>query len=295
MADARGPRRTATRAEKERLDRNLLELLNELRVALPGVQVLFAFLLTVPFTQRFTTLTATQEKVYYATLLCTTASTVLLIAPSAHHRINFRQQDKAYIVFLANKLTIVGARVARDRDVGGGLPDHRRAVRLHGHGDRDGRSLLVAFAVLWYAIPIWRRLQPARTRLGDAGVPGAEHQGEDAQRRDQHGPVDRLHDRARQHPGEQPVSSAIEATDMGANTASAAAASSWVGQRGDQQEHHGAGAGEPVQQPDAEGLTRRAHVPVAVAACAAPQVPATLVPVVRLVRAACDGPWAVTR
>ena len=67
-------------SEEERLDRNLLELLNELRVALPGVQVLFAFLLTVPFTQRFTTLTATQEKVYYATLLATAMSALLLIA-----------------------------------------------------------------------------------------------------------------------------------------------------------------------------------------------------------------------
>jgi hypothetical protein len=75
MADGRGEE-----TEKERLDRNLIELLNELRVALPGVQVLFAFLLTVPFTQRFATLTSTQEKVYYATLLLTTASTVLLIA-----------------------------------------------------------------------------------------------------------------------------------------------------------------------------------------------------------------------
>src|SRR5215212_2666054 len=95
-------------SEKERLDRNLLELLNELRVALPGVQVLFAFLLTVPFTQRFSTLTATQEKVYYGTLVCTAISTAMLIAPSAHHRINFRQQDKEYIVFLANKLAIGG-------------------------------------------------------------------------------------------------------------------------------------------------------------------------------------------
>ena len=128
-------------SEEERLDRNLLELLNELRVALPGVQVLFAFLLTVPFTQRFTTLTATQEEVYYATLLLTTASAVLLIAPSAHHRINFRQQDKAYIVFLANKLTIVGLGVPGARHVRSGVPDHRCAVRLDRHGDRDGRRV----------------------------------------------------------------------------------------------------------------------------------------------------------
>ena len=79
------------------------------------MQVLFAFLLTVPFTQRFTKLTAAQEDVYYAALLATTASAMLLIAPSAHHRINFRQQDKAYIVFLANKLTIAGLASLRSR------------------------------------------------------------------------------------------------------------------------------------------------------------------------------------
>ena len=143
--------------EKERLDRNLIELLNELRVALPGVQVLFAFLLTVPFTQRFTTLTATQEKVYYATLLCTTVSTVLLIAPSAHHRINFRQQDKAYIVFLANKLTIVGLAflalamsgvIFLITDVLYGST--ATAIATAG--------ALLAFALLWYALPVWRRL-----------------------------------------------------------------------------------------------------------------------------------------
>jgi hypothetical protein len=149
-------------SEKARLDRNLLELLNELRVALPGVQVLFAFLLTVPFTQRFTTLTTTQEKVYYATLLCTTASTVLLIAPSAHHRINFRQQDKAYIVFLANRLTIVGLGllalamsgvVFLITDVLYGSTATAVATA----------SALIAFALLWYAIPIWRRLRRGST------------------------------------------------------------------------------------------------------------------------------------
>ena len=148
-------------SEKERLDRNLLELLNELRVALPGVQVLFAFLLTVPFTQRFTKLTAAQEKVYYATLLATTASAVLLIAPSAHHRINFRQQDKAYIVFLANKLTIVGLGSPGDRDVRCRVADHRPALRQHGHGDRD-RATALFFAVLWYVVPIARRLRRDR-------------------------------------------------------------------------------------------------------------------------------------
>ena len=93
---------------KERLDRNLEELLGGLRVALPGVQVLFAFLLVLPFQSRFPDVTAFQEKVYFATLLCTAMASVLLIAPSARHRIRFRKDDKAYVVFTANRLAIGG-------------------------------------------------------------------------------------------------------------------------------------------------------------------------------------------
>jgi hypothetical protein len=145
-------------SEKERLDRNLLELLNELRVALPGVQVLFAFLLTVPFTQRFATITSTQEKVYYATLLCTTASTLLLIAPSAHHRINFRQQDKAYIVFLANKLTIAGLGLLALAMSGVVFLITDVLYGSTATAVATG-TVMLAFAVLWYALPIWRRLR----------------------------------------------------------------------------------------------------------------------------------------
>jgi hypothetical protein len=144
-------------SEDERLDRNLLELLNELRVALPGVQVLFAFLLTVPFTQRFTTLTATQEDVYYATLLLTTASAVLLIAPSAHHRINFRQQEKAYIVFLANKLTILGLGFLALAMSGVVFLITDVLYGSTATAVATGGALL-AFSTLWYAIPIYRRL-----------------------------------------------------------------------------------------------------------------------------------------
>jgi hypothetical protein len=145
-------------SEEERLDRNLIGLLTELRVALPGVQVLFAFLLTVPFTQRFTTLTSTQEKVYYATLLLTTASTVLLIAPSAHHRINFRQQDKAYIVFLANKLTILGLMFLALAMSGVVFLITDVLYGSTATGVATAATLL-AFATLWYAVPIWRRLR----------------------------------------------------------------------------------------------------------------------------------------
>jgi hypothetical protein len=95
-------------SEKERLDRNLSELLQELRVALPGVQVLFAFLLVVPFNQRFPDITNFQQTLYFITLLLATAATACLIAPTAHHRVEFRAKDKKRIVFAATKLAIVG-------------------------------------------------------------------------------------------------------------------------------------------------------------------------------------------
>ena len=95
-------------SEGERLDRNLAELLQELRVALPGVQVLFAFLLAVPFQQNFTTITGFQEKVFFATLLCTAVSAALLISPTAYHRLNFRRQRKKELVLVSNRLAIAG-------------------------------------------------------------------------------------------------------------------------------------------------------------------------------------------
>jgi hypothetical protein len=95
-------------SEEERLDRNLGELLQELRVALPGVQVLFAFLLAVPFQQNFTKISEFEKKVYFATLLLTALSAALLIAPSAYHRITFRYQQKHRLVFISNRLAIAG-------------------------------------------------------------------------------------------------------------------------------------------------------------------------------------------
>ena len=94
--------------EDERLDRNLGELLQELRVALPGVQVLFAFLLAVPFQQNFSKITPFEKDVYFATLLLTATSAVMLIAPSAYHRLTFHFQHKRRLVFLANRFAIAG-------------------------------------------------------------------------------------------------------------------------------------------------------------------------------------------
>ena len=93
---------------KERLDRELGELLQEMRVAITGVQVLFAFLLTVPFSQRFTALSADEEKVYFAAVLAAAISSLLLIAPAANHRLVFREGIKEELLKAANKLVITG-------------------------------------------------------------------------------------------------------------------------------------------------------------------------------------------
>jgi Family of unknown function (DUF6328) len=94
--------------DSERLNRELIELLNELRVALPGVQVLFAFLLAVPFTPRFQDVTASEKWAFFASFLCTAAASVLLIAPSAYHRLRWREHDKEHLLEIANRLTIAG-------------------------------------------------------------------------------------------------------------------------------------------------------------------------------------------
>ena len=98
----------AQETQEERVNRELIELLNELRVALPGVQVLFAFLLTVPFSQRFGRVTDVQRHVYMAALLCTLCGSVFLIAPSAFHRIRFRDRDKEALLRIANVFAITG-------------------------------------------------------------------------------------------------------------------------------------------------------------------------------------------
>lgn len=93
---------------KQRVDRELNELLGELRVALPGVQMLFAFLLTVPFYARFDTLTGTLRGAFFLTFTFTTVAAVFMIAPSSNHRLSFRAQDKEALLFRANRFAIVG-------------------------------------------------------------------------------------------------------------------------------------------------------------------------------------------
>jgi hypothetical protein len=151
-----GSRRNET--EAERLDRNLSELLNELRVALPGVQVLFAFLLTVPFTQVWKDVTTFQRDVYFATLLCSAAASLLLIAPSAQHRVEFRQQDKARLVKTANRLAMLGLAFLALAITGVLLLITDRLFQLDAALAVSGVAL-VLFALIWYLLPLVRRLQ----------------------------------------------------------------------------------------------------------------------------------------
>jgi hypothetical protein len=92
----------------ERCDRNLVEMLQEVRVVQTGVQVLFAFLLTAPLATRFPMLSDFQQLVYFATLLAAGAAAILLIAPTAYHRILFRLGDKEHLVTVANRFTLAG-------------------------------------------------------------------------------------------------------------------------------------------------------------------------------------------
>jgi Family of unknown function (DUF6328) len=147
-------------SEAERLDRNLGELLQELRVALPGVQVLFAFLLAVPFQQNFTKIDGFEKGVYFATLLCTALSAILLIAPSSYHRMTFHLQQKRELIHLANRFTIVGLAFLALAMTGaivlitdilfGGV-----VTVITGVG------AAAAFATLWYLLPLRRRLSLA--------------------------------------------------------------------------------------------------------------------------------------
>lgn len=143
-------------SQAQRDDRNLMELLQELRVAGLGVQVLFGFLLSLPFTTRFAGLGQSQRSLYVADLLLAALSTALLLAPVAYHRLVFRQHLKEPLVRVANVMAIAGliavglsialAVLLVISFVSGGLP----AVII-------GIFVACGFATLWFVIPLVRR------------------------------------------------------------------------------------------------------------------------------------------
>src|SRR4029434_11219921 len=95
-------------SKSERLNRELMELLQELRLVIPGVQVLLAFLLTAPFQQRFADLPGSMRNAFFASIACATLATAFLIAPSAHHRLRWRAGEKERLVRVGNQMAIVG-------------------------------------------------------------------------------------------------------------------------------------------------------------------------------------------
>jgi Family of unknown function (DUF6328) len=146
--------------EERKRDRQMMELLNELRVALPGVQILFAFLLTVPFSARYGDLSFFQRDVYYATLIATALSTACLIAPSAAHRLRFHQSERAWIIESANTMSIAGL-VFLALAIGG-------AVLLITDVMFDGTRVIVysggvwlLIASLWFVRPLLRHARGA--------------------------------------------------------------------------------------------------------------------------------------
>jgi hypothetical protein len=148
MTDVRSSQRSedsSGESRKERIDRELMELLNELRVALPGVQFLFAFLLVVPFQQRGAQLTDFQRDVYFATLLAAAVATGLLIAPAAQHRVLFRQHDKEALLRRSNRSAFLGLTVLALAIVG--------AILLV----TDVLFDLTRLVWWWIAVPYWKR------------------------------------------------------------------------------------------------------------------------------------------
>ncbi|MGH2680132.1 MAG: DUF6328 family protein [Actinomycetota bacterium] len=146
---------------KERVDRELIELLNGLRVILPGVQVLLAFLLTVPFSSGFSKATPTDKIVYFATVLVTVAAIGALTMPAAYHRIRFRQGDKERMLHLANTFAIVGlvllmvAMASVVFLIANVLYGLAAAVPV-------ALAVMVMLGVAWFAIPVFRRVDDRR-------------------------------------------------------------------------------------------------------------------------------------
>ena len=143
-------------SEAERLDRNLGELLQELRVAGLGVQVLFGFLLSLPFTSRFDQLSHGQRNLYLATLVLAAVATALLLGPVAYHRLVFRQGQKERLVRAASAMAIAGLATV-------GLAVSAAVLLVTGYVTSALPAALITafvtcvFAGLWFALPLTRR------------------------------------------------------------------------------------------------------------------------------------------
>jgi len=143
-------------SEAERDDRNLAELLQELRVAGLGVQVLFGFLLSLPFTNRFARLSHGQRDLYLATLVLSALATALLLGPVAYHRLVFRRGQKEGLVRTASVMAICGLAIV-------GLAVSAAVLLVTGFVASGLSAALITifvactFGILWFAFPLTRR------------------------------------------------------------------------------------------------------------------------------------------
>ena len=143
-------------SHEERLDRELIELLNELRVLLPGVQVLFAFLLAVPFATGFDRVTELQRDVYAVSLAAAFGSIVCLVAPTTYHRLQWRQRDKEAMLQISNGLAIAGAALLAVSMTASALLIGDYLFSLAA-GVLAAIVAGFAFAALWFVLPLARR------------------------------------------------------------------------------------------------------------------------------------------
>ena len=148
-------------SHKERVDRELIELLNAVRVALPGVQVLFAFLLVVPFQQSFVELTSLERQIYYLAFVTTAAASVLLIAPSTYHRIRFREGDKEQMLRTSNRFVLGGSLL-----LGVAIASVTFLVTDLVFGNPAGATAAAIAAVVvgwfWFGLPLSRKVRDQR-------------------------------------------------------------------------------------------------------------------------------------
>ncbi len=165
-SEQRGGDARRDESEKERLDRNLEELTGELRVVVTGVQVLFAFLLIVPFNTGFQGVGAFERTVYVITLLLAALAAVCMIAPSAEHRWMFRQDDKRHLVFASNRIVLVGMAFLALAMCGCLL---LVTTKLFGAGSGVLITALasIPFLLLWFALPMRRAAALGRGARGD--------------------------------------------------------------------------------------------------------------------------------
>jgi hypothetical protein len=163
MPEVSGPDQSRHETEAERLDRNLTELLQELRVAGIGVQMLFGFLLSIPFTTRFGRLDGAQRGISTADMLGAALAIVLLGGPVAYHRLTFHRHQKAQLLRASNRMAIAGLGVVAV-DVGLAVTLVLTFVIPGAGADLLASLSFVVFTSVWFVAPILARRRPGPER-----------------------------------------------------------------------------------------------------------------------------------